>query len=124
MPQQVKYARKSLCRTDCRTDRSGSGWRSTVASSMPWSVPAKRPMRADRVLGAVWPWWKINDYTFGFGRTLLAIDPQTSRVLWSRRETDRIDGRAVCLKSGHIYYYCDGKFLACLDTSNGELIWK
>jgi len=85
---------------------------------------ADEPLRGDRIRGAGWPWWKINDYAFGFGRTLLAIDPQTSRVLWSHREADRIDGRAVCLKGGRLYYYCDSKFLACLDARNGAAIWK
>lgn len=88
------------------------------------SEKAGEPLRGDRIRGAGWPWWKINEYAFGFGRTLLAIDPQTSRVLWSHREEDRIDGRAVCLKGGRIYYYCDGKFLACLDARHGAVIWK
>jgi hypothetical protein len=72
------------------------------------SETADEPLRGDRIRGAGWPWWKINEYAFGFGRTLLAIEPQTGRVLWSHREADRIDGRAVCLKGGRIYYYCDG----------------
>jgi outer membrane protein assembly factor BamB len=85
---------------------------------------ADEPLRGDRIRGAGWPWWKINDYAFGFGRTLLAIDPSTAKVLWSHREDDRIDGRAVCLKSGRLYYYCDGKFLGCLDAASGSVIWK
>ena len=88
------------------------------------SEKADEPLRGDRIRGAGWPWWKINEYEFGFGRTLLAIDPATSRVLWSHRETDRIDGRALCLKGGRLYYYCDGKFLACLDAKSGASIWK
>jgi outer membrane protein assembly factor BamB len=88
------------------------------------SEKADEPLRGDRIRGAGWPWWKINEYTFGFGRTLLAIDPQSGRVLWSRREEERIDGRAVCLKGGRIYYYCDGKFLACVEASTGSVIWK
>jgi outer membrane protein assembly factor BamB len=88
------------------------------------SEKADEPLRGDRLRGAGWPWWKISDYNFGFGRTLLAIDPQTSKVLWSRREEDRIDGRAVCLKNGRLFYYCEGKFLACLDAKDGAVIYK
>ncbi len=88
------------------------------------SEKADQPLRGDRIRGAGWPWWKINEYTFGFGRTLLAIDPATGRVLWHHRETERIDGRAVCLKSGRLYYYCDGQHLACLDAKSGAPVWK
>lgn len=81
-------------------------------------------LRSDRLRGAGWPWWKINKYTFGFGRTLLAFDPPTGKVLWSHRQEDPIDGRALCLKNGRIFYYSDRKFLACLDAKTGQTLWK
>jgi outer membrane protein assembly factor BamB len=82
------------------------------------------PLRGDRIRGAGWPWWRINQYAFGYGRTLLAFDTATGKVLWSHRQQERIDGRALCLRNGRIYYYCEGQFLACLDARSGEMIWK
>ncbi len=78
-----------------------------------------------------WPWgmWQGHDYSdpktnFGFGRTFLAIDPKTKKVLWSHREADYIDARGVCMGNGRIYYYSPEKFLACLDASTGRVVWK
>jgi outer membrane protein assembly factor BamB len=81
-------------------------------------------LRGDRIRGAGWPWWKINKYQFGFGRTLLAIDPGTQKVLWNHRQEEPIDGRALCLNNGQLYFYCEGKFLACLDARTGSVVWK
>ena len=81
-------------------------------------------LRSDRLRGAGWPWWKINKYTFGFGRTLLAFDPNSGKVLWSHREEDPIDSRALALKNGRLYYYSDRKFLASLDAKTGQIAWK
>jgi outer membrane protein assembly factor BamB len=83
-----------------------------------------QPLKGDRLRGAGWPWWKIADYRFGFGRTLLAIDPATKQIRWSRHEQDPIDGRAVCLKDGRLYYYSSQKFLACLEARSGNVLWK
>src|SRR5262245_32363982 len=68
-------------------------------------------MRGDRIRGAGWPWWKYNNYKYGYGRTLLAIDPATKKILWHHREQEPIDGRAVCLKNGRIYFYSERNFL-------------
>src|SRR5262245_49594147 len=81
-------------------------------------------MRGDRIRGAGWPWWKYNNYKYGFGRTLVAIDPSTKKILWHHREQEPIDGRAVCLKNGRLCFYSDQKFLACLDAATGKLVWK
>jgi len=79
-----------------------------------------------------WPWgmWKGHDYrnpktNFGYGRTLVAINPATKKVLWTHREEeDYIDSRGVCMKNGRIYFYSDQKFLGCLDAKGGEVLWK
>ncbi|MCI0681174.1 MAG: PQQ-binding-like beta-propeller repeat protein [Gemmataceae bacterium] len=81
-------------------------------------------LRGERIRGAGWPWWKYNNYKYGFGRTLLAIDPATKKILWHHRQEEPIDGRAVCLKNGRLYFYSDQKFLACLDAASGKLLWK
>lgn len=78
-----------------------------------------------------WPWgmWEGHDYkdpatNFGFGRTVLAVDPKTSKILWSHRQPDYLDARGVCMRKGRIYVYSPGKFVACLDAVAGKLLWK
>ncbi len=78
-----------------------------------------------------WPWgmWQGHDYkdpktNFGFGRTLVAIDTNTKKILWNHREKEYIDSRGVCMGDGHIYFYSPQKFLACLDAKGGQLLWK
>jgi outer membrane protein assembly factor BamB len=77
-----------------------------------------------------WPWNPISigfnqpDHPWGFGRNVLAINPKTSKVLWSYREEEPVDGRAICMKNGRIYIFKFGKYLACLNAKNGEVIWR
>lgn len=82
------------------------------------------PLKGDRIRGAGWPWWKINNYKFGMGKNIFAIDPKSKKVLWHHREEDPIDSRGMAMTKGKLYYYSEGKFLACLDTKNGKIIWK
>jgi outer membrane protein assembly factor BamB len=78
-----------------------------------------------------WPWgmWKGHDYkdlrtAFGHGRTFVAIDRKSGKLLWHYRDDEFLDARAVCMKNGKIYVCTPGSFLACIDVSNGELLWK
>ncbi|MFO8011953.1 MAG: PQQ-binding-like beta-propeller repeat protein [Phycisphaerae bacterium] len=77
-----------------------------------------------------WPWNGISkgynaaEYQWGFGRTLLAIDPETKKVLWHHREDRPVDGRAVCMKNGRIYVCRFGEYLACLNASSGKEVWR
>lgn len=78
-----------------------------------------------------WPWgmWDGHDYkdprtNFGFGRTLVAIDPGTKKTLWTHREPQYLDSRGVCMKAGRIYFYCPEQFLGCLDAKAGKVLWK
>jgi len=78
-----------------------------------------------------WPWgmWKGHDYSdprtnFGFGRTLLAIDTRNNKILWRHHEQEYLDSRGVCMGNDRIYFYSPEKFLGCLDTNDGQLIWK
>jgi outer membrane protein assembly factor BamB len=78
-----------------------------------------------------WPWgmWKGHDYknparSFGFGRTFVAIDLKTKKLLWNYRDEQFLDSRAVCMKDGRIYCYSPEKFLCCLDAADGSLVWK
>ena len=78
-----------------------------------------------------WPWgmWDGHDYrnpktNFGFGRTFVAIDPGTKKILWRYSGKDYFDSRGVCMKNGQIYFYSPQKFLACLDTKKQGITWK
>lgn len=78
-----------------------------------------------------WPWsmWEGHDYknpktNFEFGRTFMAVDVRTKKIRWTHSEQEYIDGRGVCMKGDRIYYYCPGKFLACLDAKTGQVVWK
>ena len=88
-------------------------------------------MRSNRPGLGHWPWgmWKGHDYkdpctAFGYGRTLVAIDRNSGVILWHYRDDEFLDARAVCMKNGRIYCFCAEKFLACVDATNGELLWK
>ena len=98
--------------------------------STPWSAarrsgPRQSPRRAAGL--GHWPWgmWEGHDYkdpktNFGFGRTFVAIDPQTKKVLWNHREQDYLDSRGVCMKDGRIYFYSPEKFLALPRRRHGQ----
>ncbi|MFH1718451.1 MAG: serine hydrolase, partial [Planctomycetota bacterium] len=44
-------------------------------------------------------------HPWGFGGSVLAIDPKTKKVLWSHREDEPADGRAMCMKNERIYVF-------------------
>ncbi len=63
-------------------------------------------------------------HPWGFGRNVLAIDPKTKKVLWSHRETEPVDSRAMCMKNGRIYIFRFSSYLACLNAKTGSTIWR
>lgn len=78
-----------------------------------------------------WPWgmWKGHDYkdprtAFGFGRTLVAIDLKSRKILWNYRDKEFLDARAVCMNDDKIFCFTAERFLACLDRETGNLLWK
>lgn len=76
-----------------------------------------------------WPWSELGrgyaeSYAWGFGRTLVAIDPQSHEILWSYQSSDPIDSRALCLAAGRIFLYSQQKFFAAVDQSTGQQLWK
>lgn len=88
-------------------------------------------LRSDRPGLGHWPWgmWQGHDYkdprtAFGYGRTLIAVDRKSGKILWHYRDEEFLDARAVCMKNDRIYCYCPEKFLACVDAKNGKLLWK
>ncbi len=78
-----------------------------------------------------WPWamWKGHDYgdprtAFGFGRTMVAIDVKTKKVLWHFRDKEYLDARGVCMFGDRIYCYSPERYLLCLDANDGLILWK
>ena len=77
-----------------------------------------------------WPWSPISqgcnqpENPWGYGRNILAIDPETKKVLWGHREQEPIDGRAICMKNGRIYFFRFGNYLTCLDAKTGNELWR
>jgi outer membrane protein assembly factor BamB len=77
-----------------------------------------------------WPWDPLSPgfnqprQPWGYGRTLIAIDPQTKRILWRHQEAQAMDSRALCMKSGRLYAFRFGAYLACLDAKTGKALWR
>ncbi|UCC99566.1 MAG: PQQ-binding-like beta-propeller repeat protein, partial [Phycisphaerales bacterium] len=89
------------------------------------------PLRSDSSGLGGWPRanWSGFDYpdaqtAWGQGRTLLAIDLKTKKVLWRHGEQEPVDGRTVCMRNGRIYYLSPEKLLACLNAETGGIVWK
>ncbi len=84
-------------------------------------------MRSDR---HGWPWDPLSpgynqpDNAWGFGRTVVAIDPATKKILWKHQESEDMDSRALCLKNGRLFLFAPGAYLACLDTKTGRELWR
>lgn len=74
--------------------------------------------------GGAWSWWRVSDYRFGYGRTFLAIDPQSKKILWRRIEEHSIDSRSVCMAAGRIFAYGEGRFVQALSARDGSVLWK
>lgn len=96
-----------------RWQREAHGW--------PWSPISKGFNQADGIKDSdkayvAHPW--------GFGGSVLAINPGTKKVLWSHREDEPVDGRAMCMKNGRIYIFRFGSYLACLDAKTGGVLWR
>ena len=77
-----------------------------------------------------WPWDPLSPgfnqkvHPWGYGRTLVALDPRTKRVLWRHAETEPIDSRALCLRGGRLYAFRFGAYLVCLDAKSGKELWR
>jgi outer membrane protein assembly factor BamB len=77
-----------------------------------------------------WPWGGISQgynqpkYTWGFGRTLVAMNPVTKKVLWSHTENKPIDSRGICMKGKRIFIARFGEYLAALNVATGKPLWR
>jgi len=116
-------------------DASGPSWKwmameDGVLYAMVGRKEAEDPtVRWDRNKGG-WPWrpmskgYDAKEYPWGFGHTFFAIDLKTKQVLWTHKEQEPVDTRAVCMKNGRIYCYSHPKFLVCLDAKEGKPVWR
>jgi len=96
----------------------------------------KDPTQKWRRLQHGWPWNQISkgftqaENPWGFGRTMIALNPQTKKILWHYHEDHLIDSRAVCMKNGRIFLFGyqglnqPGAFLTCLNTRTGKPHWR
>ena len=71
--------------------------------------------------------WKGHEYadprtSFGFGRTLVAIDVKSGKIKWNYKDKEFLDARAVCMNDKQIYLYSPEKFLMAIDIATGKLI--
>jgi outer membrane protein assembly factor BamB len=77
-----------------------------------------------------WPWTTVKatysdqQKSWGFGRTLFAMDLESRDVLWSKREKDSIDSRAVTLAGDRIVVFSHDRFLAAVDVKSGDDLWR
>ncbi len=96
-----------------RWEREAHGW--------PWNPISQGFNQPDKIKD---PEKAYVAHPWGFGGSVLAIDPKTKKVLWSHRETEPVDGRAICMKNGRIYIFRFGAYLACIDAKSGEVLWR
>lgn len=79
-----------------------------------------------------WPWdmWKGHDYidpelSFGYGRTVVAVDLKSGELLWNFRGKDFLDARATAInEQGQLISYAPEKFLCAIDIKTGQLLWR
>ncbi len=77
-----------------------------------------------------WPWDPLSpgfnqpEHPWGYGRSLVALDPQTKSILWQHREAEAFDSRATCMKDGRVFIFRHGAYLACLDAKTGLEVWR
>lgn len=86
--------------------------------------------KGDREFGG-WSWADLSTgyyaqprVPWGFGSILAAYDLKQQKVLWSHAEDDQpIDGRAMALRDGKVYFYCPDKYLCAADAHTGDILW-
>lgn len=77
-----------------------------------------------------WPWQPMtpgydrHEESWARGATFFAVDLRTRQVVWRREESQPVDGRAVCMADGKIFFYSHPRWLACRDAGTGEELWR
>ncbi|NUQ63878.1 MAG: PQQ-binding-like beta-propeller repeat protein [Pirellulales bacterium] len=79
---------------------------------------------------AGWPWrpmtegYDREEASWARGATFFATELPTKRVLWRQDEPQPVDGRAVCMADGKLFFYSDRRYLACRDARTGGELWN
>ncbi len=77
-----------------------------------------------------WPWSVANIHyqgitnNFGAARTLAAFRYPEMKLLWSVRESEPFDARALCMKRGRIFQLAPRKYMAARDCATGKQLWR
>ncbi len=77
-----------------------------------------------------WPWDVANDRyrsitnNFGAARTLAAFKYPEMKLLWSVREPEPFDARALCMKGGRIFQLAPKEYMAARDCTTGKQLWR
>ena len=89
------------------------------------------PQPSDKPGLGHWPWgmWKGHKYedpktSFGFGRTLIAVDLRTKKLLWHHRDKEYFDARALVMNGDSLFLYAPDKVLLRLDAQTGKSVWR
>ncbi|MEC8929492.1 MAG: PQQ-binding-like beta-propeller repeat protein [Verrucomicrobiota bacterium] len=117
--------------------QGGPGWKwMALNDGVLYALVGKKDKLAQTIKGtrtqSGWPWSGMgkgysdfgDQYAWGFGRMLVAIDVKTKKTLWTRTEPEDIDSRAMALREGKIFVYAHGKYLAAVNTVTGAEYWK
>jgi hypothetical protein len=87
------------------------------------------PHRLKRRMGH-WPWdvadaqYRVIVENFGAANTLAAFRFPEMELVWSVREPEPFDVRALCLEGGRILQLAPTKYLAALDANTGARLWR
>jgi len=77
-----------------------------------------------------WPWNPLSpgfnqpEHTWGFGRTLVAIDLATRKIRWQHAEVEPVDSRALCMAGGRLFLLRFGAYLTCIEAKTGQVLWR
>jgi len=88
------------------------------------------PVLRYRLTNHGWPWDPLSpgfnrpEHTWGYGRSLVAIDLKTKKALWVHMETEPIDSRGLCMNRKCIYAFRHGAYLSCIDARSGRELWR
>ncbi|MFC1651475.1 PQQ-binding-like beta-propeller repeat protein, partial [Candidatus Latescibacterota bacterium] len=78
---------------------------------------------------AGWSWIELSkgyyekEIPWGFGSTILAIDTETNKLLWTHKEKGLLDSRAMVMGGGKVFFYGPDSHVGCLDDTSGKLLW-
>jgi len=70
------------------------------------------------------PFYGKHKEEWGHGNTLVAINMKNKKIIWHHKEQYAIDSRAIGMKNGKIFFSRFGEYIACINTTNGNVLWR